>query len=140
MPLANPPNVRVDLRPIHHGLLIGWLSSSLCAMSAACAPEPSEQHGADAEVYLRAFCEDVCAKFDECAPLPQSTEECDVNRCVDGYNEPCLVEKVEWVRCLVERESCEDYFDAYLDTTPNGICFEFVAPTIECAAEHPGEH
>ena len=99
--------------------------------------------GADAEVYARAVCENLCAKYDECSPIPESFNTCTVPECIDSFfekfedpDEPCLIEGIELSRCRAERESCDEFFDAHLETSPGSICYDFFVVLVECASAY----
>lgn len=126
-------------RPRDEGVA-SWALPLLWAC-VACGPEVSLDYGADADVYVRAQCEDKCAKYEECAPLPDNYEECSVTRCVELYSatfdDPCFAEEDEFFRCLIERESCEEYFDGHIPSLPGSICYEFLVVFGECRLDHP---
>lgn len=121
-------------------LRVAALSAGILGSLAGCPPHDPPEQSADAVVYAQAYCQDLCAKFDECSPVPESFDECLVDECVESYlgNEadPCLSFNVESVRCRIERETCEEFFDLHIDTTPNSICYDVVEPLLRCAVEH----
>lgn len=121
--------------------LASWALPLLLAC-AGCGPEVSLNHGADADVYVRAICEDRCAKYDECIDLvPEGTEDCSVERCVESqmidFSDPCFAEEDEFFRCRAERLSCEEYTDPNIDTSPGTICYEFLFAFGLCRERHP---
>lgn len=109
--------------------------------SVACGPHVLVEHQADAEVYVQALCEEICSKYDECAPLPEQFDDCMVSECVDysigEVHDPCFAEWDEFQRCRVERESCEDFFDPHITTLPGSLCHEVYVVYTTCRTEHP---
>lgn len=105
---------------------------------AACSPEQLDREGADAEVYIRAFCEDGCSKWEECAPLPSGTEDCSVEECIEQFfspdeiDRPCFEPKLEYSRCRIERESCEEYFAMGIQTGPETACYDILVVAQTC--------
>jgi hypothetical protein len=94
-------------------------------------------------VYVRSHCEDICARWDECAPVPEEYGTCDVDECVafrlDPPVDPCLGPRVELARCYAERESCEEYFGMGIPAGPGTVCHEFAALALACLQEHEDE-
>jgi hypothetical protein len=86
------------------------------------------------------MCEETCAKYDDCVPDPEVYGECIVAECIDNFrlalDEPCFVERVELGRCWIERESCDEFFDTFLDTRPGSVCYDFVLASRECGLDH----
>lgn len=122
-----------------------FLARCVCAWCTGCAPDVpvDDGDGADAEVYARAVCENLCTKYEECAPVPESFGTCVASECVDMFfekfedpDEPCFVEEVELKRCWTERESCDEFFDVHLETMPGSVCYDFVAIVVECISAH----
>jgi len=97
---------------------------------------------ADADVYVGTYCENRCAKYDECAPIPEQFGECSVSSCIeeltDEFDDPCFAEWDEFRRCLIERETCDEYFDMNIQTHPGSICHDLFVVFSECRSEHPG--
>lgn len=96
---------------------------------------------ADAEMYVLALCEDRIAKYDECeefvpAGWEQTLEEC-IEAQTEDFDDPCFPEEDEFARCLQERETCEDFFDVYVGTTPDSACFELWVLLGQCLVSHP---
>lgn len=109
-------------------------------MLAACSSKVSVSGGVDAEEYVEALCEELCAKYDECSPDPDVFDECAADGCFDAFmaeiDEPCFEERVELKRCWMERESCGEYFDLLLDTRPGSICYELVVSATACVEQN----
>ncbi len=128
---------RVLDHPAHWTLAIASLS--LC-VSTGCAPEEEPLYRADAEVYAEAYCGELCRKYDACAPVPESVGVCYVEECVDEllaeFDAPCTELNTEVVRCRVQRESCEEFFDLVIDTTPASVCYDQVLASDTCFQQH----
>jgi hypothetical protein len=96
-----------------------------------------------AEVYVRGHCEDMCERWEECAPVPESFGTCDVDECVDFRLQtpldPCLAPKVEIFRCYVERETYDEYFGGGVPGAPGTVCYEFVTLALDRLEEHADE-
>jgi hypothetical protein len=106
----------------------------------ACGPLVVEDHRADAEVYIQAFCEDACAKHEECAPDPERWEDCVSSECIDRLveklHDPCFAEWHEFLRCGVERENCEELYDVHVETRPGSLCGDVYTVYTTCRTEH----
>lgn len=106
----------------------------------ACSPEPLAHEGADAEVYIRALCEDACSRWEDCAPLPSGFDDCSVEECIDRLSDeldrPCFEPKLEYSRCRVERESCEEYFAMTIQTGPETACYDVLVVSQTCIERH----
>lgn len=114
----------------------------ITATCASCGSDVSlSTEAADAEVYIRAVCEDRCAKWDDCAPVPVSAERCSIQECIDfqwaGLYDPCFAEEDEFFRCRVERLTCSEFFDLNIETSPGSACYEFLVLASECRLRHP---
>lgn len=117
------------------------IACSFVFSAIACSPEivldPQE---ADAEVYVRALCEEKCAKFDECAPVPDHAGECILSRCIESYSSeldrPCFAQEDEWERCRVERESCAEYFSQNINTRPDSPCYALLNVATNCISQY----
>lgn len=109
----------------------------------ACGPEVSlASQGADAEVYVRAWCEDRLDKSVECAAhIPEGYEEFTVADCIETqtaqFDDPCFAEKAEFFRCRHERLSCQEYFDPNIQTPPGSACYDFRVLVLMCFERHP---
>lgn len=116
------------------------IAHAFLGLALGCNVDEHTPYQADAVVYVRAHCETICGKYETCAPVPESYDECVVAECVedrlDRVDEPCWAEGAEFSRCRSERETCEDYFDATFQTGPESQCYEFVVAWSECLAEH----
>jgi hypothetical protein len=119
-----------------------WVPAIALGLATGCSEDP-EPPLADAEIYVRSHCEVVCARWDECAPVPEHFETCDVEECVEFRlrepRDPCLGPTVELFRCYAERETCEEYFDMTVPSGPGTVCGEFVMLALECLQEHEDE-
>jgi hypothetical protein len=109
--------------------------------SVACGPQVLVDHQADADVYVRALCEDLCSKYVECAPIPEEVEDCIVPECIeslsDEFQDPCFAEWDEFRRCQAELESCEEFFDVHIQTHPGSTCHDAFVVFADCRTEHP---
>jgi hypothetical protein len=125
------------------GMVAGVVAPAIAVCFSAGCRDDRNDRLADAEVYVRSHCEDICARRDECAPVPEYFETCDVEECVafrlDPPIDPCLGPRVELARCYAERESCADYFDMTIPTGPGTVCEELVNLAVECLEEHADE-
>jgi hypothetical protein len=130
----------ISHRHRHRFVLVSVVGFCLIA-SAACGPDITVSHEADAAVYTHALCEDICAKYDDCAPIPDTFEDCTVESCVEfhsaGFDDPCFAEEDEFFRCRFERLSCDEYFNAGIDAGPGSTCFDFLVVFNECRMHHP---
>jgi hypothetical protein len=114
--------------------------ASAAMLGVACGPEATTQGEAEADVYVLALCEEICAKYEECAPDPERYEECTVPTCVEAFftdvDDPCFEANAELARCFTERETCDEDFDLVIDTSPDSICYDFVVLAHTCAEQH----
>lgn len=109
----------------------------------ACGPEVSlASQGADAEVYVRALCEDRLDKYVECAAyVPESHQGFSLDECIEGqtadFDDPCFAENDEFFRCRHDRLSCEEYFAVNIQTTPGSACYDLWILVGDCLGRHP---
>jgi hypothetical protein len=111
------------------------LLTTICAVTA-CSPEISVQGVANAEVYIQSLCEEICSKYEECSPDPEMYGDCTLSHCTEEFlidlDEPCFAERVELKRCWIERETCDEYFDVFLDTRPGSVCYDLAVVSHAC--------
>jgi hypothetical protein len=119
-------------RPLHLATLLA---------SVACADEERRPR-VDADLYIEQFCEEDLEKQAECAPLSEHVIPwAEFDECVEDWSaraeeEPCFAETAEFVRCMRERESCEEYLDLGIATHPGSLCHAVAVVLRECVGEH----
>lgn len=135
---------RVQHRSVHPALLASGASLvPFLIAGLGCGPEVSlASHGADAEVYVRALCEDRLDKYVECAGyVPESHQGFSVEECIEAqtadFDDPCFAENDEFFRCRDDRLSCEEYFDINIQTSPGSACYELFILVGDCLGRHP---
>jgi len=131
---------RVSRKGLRVAVILGCATSTLAACSPEIELEDEQDIQTDVEVYIRALCEDKCAKHIECAPLPDDAPICTVEGCVDAsfsmLDAPCFAHDDELFRCRTERLSCDDYFDPRFNMTSAMACPEFLEVLGECLERH----
>lgn len=108
----------------------------------SCGPEVTLTHEADAEVYVRAMCEDGVARYEECDPDPEGLEPFTLEECIEThstFDDPCFAELDELWRCRFERLSCDELLSMDIDASPDSTCFEFLDNTSECRLRQAGQ-
>ncbi len=107
----------------------------------ACGPQVElEDHEADAEVYVRGWCEERHSKWLECIDfVPEDRVPFSVDECVEDEMaeviDACFAESDEFFRCWAERVPCEEYV-TYITARPGSICHDFVVVLGECRARN----
>lgn len=113
----------------------------LLVTCVACGPEVTLDFDADAETYVRAWCEDRAAKYEECVPVVEQIERPFIlEECIEDeleFDDPCFAEEIEFGRCRLERLSCEEYLDVQVDTRPGSVCYDSVVAAGRCRANQP---
>jgi len=148
--MSTPASIRLwflmIVREVHrHQVFASSLSISpvILPLCIACGPELSLDLDLDADHYIRVRCEDACARFDECAPIPEIWGDCSVSDCIESpytsLDDPCFAHEDEFSRCRIERLSCDERFNVEgdLGTSPGSACFEFLVVFSERCSRIP---
>ncbi len=123
--------------------LWSWRATSVVATAiviGACRTPPDPAAVADAEIYVRALCEDRSARCESCGEIPENWRTaCDLESCIETGLEraaelECFAQEDEFDRCRFERLSCEDYLSQNIDTSPGSTCYSEIQAAVDCAA------